>query len=374
MLNRLLRALRRLDWFIIFAVFILITLSFSALYSVELSRANEVSYIPKQAIALILGIIVSVPILSMHYSGWRQLGRNMYLLGLILLVLVLFFGVTIRGTTGWFALFGFNFQPVEFMKVALAIQLARYFSFKVKYPLTWRHILESGALLLLPVVLIMMQPDLGSASILVGTWFFLLLFSGIRWYHLATFLGAGVSTTLIGWFFLLQEYQKDRIAVFLNPDLDPLGAGYNVTQAKIAIGSGGLFGRGLGFGSQSQLKFLPEAQTDFIFSVISEELGFFGSALIILAFGIILWRTFVIVRRSRDKFASFLALSLTSVLIVQMIINVGVNLTLLPTTGVALPFVSYGGSSLLISILIIALLESVAVEQDPSDYLQRNEL
>lgn len=374
MINKLLRALRRLDWFIVFAVFLLIVLSFSALYSVELSRANEVSYIPKQAFALFLGLIVSIPILTMHYSGWRQLGRNIYFFGLIVLLLVLFFGVTIRGTTGWFSLFGFNFQPVELMKVAFAIQLARYFSLKAEYPITWRHILESGALLALPVLLIMMQPDLGSASILVGTWFFLLLFSGIRWYHLATFFTVGAGSTLIGWFFLLQEYQKDRIAVFLNPELDPLGAGYNVTQAKIAIGSGGLLGRGLGFGSQSQLKFLPEAQTDFIFSVISEELGFFGAALIIVAFGIILWRTLVIVKRSRDKFASFLALSLTSVLLVQMIINIGVNLTLLPTTGVALPFVSYGGSSLLISLIIITLLESIAIEQDPSDYLNRGEL
>lgn len=374
MLNRLLRAFRRLDWFIVFAVFLLIVLSFSALYSVELSRADAVRYIPKQAVALVLGLMLSIPIVAMHYSGWRQLGRNVYFFGLILLALVLVFGVTIRGTTGWFSLFGFNFQPVEFMKLAFAVQLARYFSIKGEYPITWRHILESGALLILPVMLVMLQPDLGSASILVGTWFFILLFSGIRWYHLATFAASGVSATLIGWFFLLQDYQKDRIAVFLNPELDPLGAGYNVTQAKIAIGSGGLFGRGLGFGSQSQLKFLPEAQTDFIFSVISEELGFLGSFLVIAAFCIILWRAFVIVKRSRDKFASFLALSLSSVLVVQMIINIGVNLTLLPTTGVALPFVSYGGSSLLISLIIIALLQSIAIEQDPSDYLNRGEI
>lgn len=155
--------------------------------------------------------------------------------------------------------------------------------------------------------------------------------------------------------------------VFIDPELDPLGSGYNILQATIAIGSGRLFGRGLGFGSQSQLKFLPESQTDFIFAVIAEELGFIGALVLFLAFGLLFWRILVLISRAKDHFTAFLAAGLFGALFVQVTVNIGVNLAILPATGVALPFVSYGGSSVLISLLMVGILQSIAVHERPAD-------
>ena len=222
-------------------------------------------------------------------------------------------------------------------------------------------------MVLIPVILTMLQPDLGSAAILIGLWGVMLFFAGLRWIHAGALIGGAALMGVLGWFFLLADYQKQRLEVFLNPELDPLETGYNITQAKIAIGSGGFFGRGLGFGSQSQLQFLPESQTDFIFSVIAEELGFFGVCILFIAILLVLWRILRSARLARDHFSNFLILGIFGLFVVQYIVNIGVNLSLLPATGIALPFVSSGGTSLLISLGIIGILQSIAVRRRPGD-------
>jgi len=189
----------------------------------------------------------------------------------------------------------------------------------------------------------------------------LALFAGMSMKQLVILISTGVGILLLGWFFFFADYQKARLLTFFDPSNDPLGQGYNVAQAMIAIGAGGFFGRGLGFGTQSQLKFLPESQTDFIFAVIAEELGFFGVCLLLCAFGFFVWRTFRLVRMSRDSFTSFLLLGTVAVIFLQVFVNMGMNLGIFPVTGIGLPFVSYGGSSLIFFLSMIGILESVAI-------------
>jgi rod shape determining protein RodA len=216
----------------------------------------------------------------------------------------------------------------------------------------------------LPAGLTILQPDFGGAVTILAVWFLLMFVAGVRRRHLLALAVSALAIGLVGWFLFLQDYQKERVLTFIDPGRAPLTRGYNITQAKIAIGSGGLFGRGLGYGSQSQLRFLPEAQTDFIFAVIAEELGFVAVLAIFLLFLAIFRRALALASRSPDNFALFLALGLALNLFVGFTINVGMNLGLMPVTGIALPFLSAGGSSLLASWIIIGLIQSVAARSE----------
>lgn len=363
---RIWNRIKRMDWVLNIAIICLLSLGFSAIYSVELARATGFGLLQKQFIAFGLGLVLFLGAVRIHYSGWRILARGVYVASIILLIAVLIFGVSINGTTGWFNLGAFSFQPVEFAKIGLVLQLAKFFGEEARRYLDWKEILWSGALTALPAGLVLLQPDLGSASILVLFWGFALLMSGLRASHLAIFAVLAIVVTGGGWL-TLEEFQKERVMVFLQPERDPLGAGYNIRQAKIAIGSGQVFGQGLGYGSQNQLRFLPEAQTDFVFSVIAEELGFLGSILVILSFAVIVWRAYRIGIRARDGFGVNLALFIGVMIALQGMMNIGVNLSLLPATGFPLPFVSYGGSSLLLSMLMAGILQSVVMQQNPAD-------
>jgi len=371
-LARFFRQLQRLDWILLLAVLVLFGFGMAAIYSVELSRESaEFLLLRKQGIAFAIGIVLLVVSAGANYLQLRNYGRLLYLIGIGLMVLVLIFGSTIRGTTGWFVLFGVSFQPVEFMKLALAVELARYFGEHARRQFGWREIFGSGLLTCVPVFLTAIQPDLGSAMLMLGMWGLLVFFAGLRLRQGAILAIVVIAIAIFGWFFLLQPYQKQRVEVFLDPSLDPLEKGYNVTQSRIAIGSGQLFGRGLGFGSQSQLKFLPESQTDFVFAVIAEELGFFGVMIIFFAIGVFMYRSITLSRHARDNFTGFLAIALSASVFVQAMVNIGVNLALLPATGVALPFVSYGGSSLVFSLLMVGILESIAVRERPADIAEK---
>lgn len=364
---RLLRQLQRFDWILFLSVVVLFALGISAIYSVELSQgSNEFALVRKHAIAIAIGLTLLFAAANSNYLLLRNYGRGLYLVGVLMMLLVLFFGRELNGTTGWFIIGSLSFQPVELMKFALVVQLARYFGEHARRRFGWREIFGSGILVAIPVGLTMLQPDLGSAVLLIAIWGIVMFFAGIRAYHVAILGGAGILLLVISWFFLLADYQKTRVEVFMNPELDPLATGYNITQAKIAIGSGQLTGRGLGFGSQSQLKFLPESQTDFIFAVIAEELGFIGVLIILAAFAVLFWRVLLSAARARDNFTGFLAVGLFATIFVQMSVNIGVNLSILPATGVGLPFVSYGGSSLIMFLTLIGVAESIQVRLDPA--------
>lgn len=352
--------LRTFDWWLVLIVLMLTTIGFAAIYSVDLSRGTSLVYFPVQSIALGISLVLLGISSLMHMRLYQLYARWIYVLSVVLLVAVLQFGVTIRGTTGWFRIAGFSFQPAEFAKVGIVIGLGWLISRYGRRFYGPHFFLASALLTMVSVGLIMMQPDLGSALVLMGAWFGYLIAVGVEKKYIFTLIGSAVAVFVIAWFFLFQPYQKNRILTFIDPERDPLGAGYNVTQSVIAIGSGQFFGRGLGFGSQSQLHFLPEAQTDFVFAVIAEELGFIGSSFLLLLFFALLWRLLHIVRYSRSEFGSYVVLGIAFVFFMQLVFNIGGALGLLPITGVTLPFVSYGGSSLIINFLLIGIVQSIA--------------
>lgn len=345
-----------------FATLVLTLFGFSAIYSITLSDTGQgFLLVQKQAAALALGLLLAGLVVWSNYRWARSFALPIYLVSCLALLAVLFFGETIRGTTGWFPIFGFHFQPVELAKIGVIITLARYFADYRQSGLSWKNILLSGAIVALPTGLTLLQPDLGSALLLLGVWFFLLFFAGLKIRQAALIFLVATAVFVVAWFFLFADYQKSRFTSFLNPSNDPMGESYNARQAIIGVGSGNLFGRGLGFGSQSQLKFTPESQTDFIFAVLAEEFGFLGVLLLFGAYYLLLRRLFLRASRSRDDFTSFLLIGIASLFFISFLVNVGMNLGLLPVTGIALPFVSYGGSALIVSLVMVGLVESVAV-------------
>ena len=295
---------RSFDWTLFSAVVLLVALGLSAIYSVDLSRGAELVYFKKQLIALGAGLALFFWASQRQYTFWRSSAKWWYVLALVLLLGVLIFGQNIRGTKGWFTLGGFNFQPVEFAKVGIILIMAYIISrFGRRYerPLFFWG---TGAVALTMIGLVMLQPDLGSAVLIGLIWLGLVYLVGTRRLFLLSLILGLIAAAALGWSFFLKDYQKNRLLNFIDPARDPLISGYNLNQSLIAVGSGQFFGRGLGFGSQSQLRFLPEAQTDFIFAVISEELGFVGSSVIMILFGVIFWRFLRLIKNSGDDFIS----------------------------------------------------------------------
>jgi cell division protein FtsW (lipid II flippase) len=370
LLTNLIKKWPRLDWWLILATFVLFAFGIATITSVELSRgAEEFVLVKKQLLALGLGVGLFIIAASANYQIFRAYARIIYWLCIALLLGLLFVGQTYNGTTGWFVIAGFSFQPVELMKFALVIELARFFADQARERFGWRELWRSSFKIALPTGLVLMQPDWGSASILLLIGGAIIFFAGIRWRHVAAISVAGVVFLSLGlvyvvgsqpWSEFVQGERWQRVTTFLNPNQDPLNQGYNINQAKIAIGAGGIFGRGLGAGSQSQLRFLPESQTDFVFAVIAEELGFIGVLAILGAYVLLYLRLLSLVKLTRDAFAVYLVIGLMASLCAQTCIHVAVNLALLPATGVTLPFVSSGGSSLMLSLLMLGAVESVA--------------
>ncbi len=364
--------LRSADWLLLLCVFTLLLLGLSAIYSVELSQeASGFLHVKKQLVAVVVGVICFLLVALSNYKLLQNYALALYCLCTALLGLVLLFGETIRGSQGWFVMGPVSFQPVELMKIALIVTLSTYFARRASRPFRWRSLMESGLIVLLPVVLVLLEPDFGSASVLLGTWFLFLVFVGVPWRYLVSIVLVLVALLVFSWFFLFADYQRSRIMTFIDPSLDPLDQGYNVTQAIIAIGSGGMWGSGLGFGTQSQLKFLPESQTDFIFAVIAEELGFLGVILVLCSFGFLFYRCGRHAINSRDDFTSYLLLGSGAVFFLQFLVNIGMNLGLFPVTGIGLPLVSYGGSSLITMLILIGIVESIAIARPIADSSSR---
>ncbi len=354
---------RSFDWQLFTGVILLVLMGMAAIYSVDLSRGSDLFFFKKQLFALSVGLVFLFVAATSQHTLWRYLAKWWYLFTLLLMTSVLIFGQTIRGTKGWFSLAGISFQPVEMAKIGLILMIAYIISrFGRRFDKAL-FFFGTGIVTLLLLGLTMLQPDLGSAVLLGAIWFGMVWAAGARRLYLILLTGSVIFVAVMGWFFFLKPYQKDRLANFINPGRDPLNSGYNVTQSIIAVGAGKLFGRGLGFGSQSQLRFLPEAQTDFIFSVIGEELGLAGVVAMLVLFALIFWRLLLIIAKSNDDFVAATATGILILFSAQLFINVGANLGLLPITGITLPFVSYGGSSLVINLLLVGILESMMVKK-----------
>lgn len=361
MIGRFFAAIRQFDWVLFGAMISLIFIGLAVIGSVSLSQTQpDFTNVYKQAAAAGLGLILVFVLGAINYRAYEPAARLFYVLGIVMLVLVLVFGRTIRGTQGWFVFGGWSFQPIEAAKIILVIFLARYFS-RHAYARDVQSLIGSGIGVMVFVGLTFMQPDFGSAMVLVSVWVALLLVSGTKRRYVLMLLSGALIAAVVAWFFVLKPYQHERILTFLDPSRDPLGRGYNLTQSLIAVGAGGVLGRGLGLGSQSQLRFLPEAQTDFIFAVVAEELGFLAVVVVLALYLLLVWRAMRLARQARDNFTVYLTTGIAILLTLQMFVNVGMNMGLMPITGIALPFLSYGGSSLIMSMALVGLLESVAV-------------
>lgn len=361
-MNKLIIHLKHFDWILFTAVLLLICFGLAEIYSVALGRPqSDFLNFKKQVIFAIIGLLAFFALSFLDYNVLRSYSKHLYVFAFIFLAGVLFIGQTTRGTKAWYGLADFGIQPVEFAKFALILFLAKYFSssgFKEK---ELKRILVSCGGALPFMILVLAQPDFGSAFVLFLLWLSIVVLAG---FNKKYFMAIGLILAVIfsfSWHFVLKDYQQQRIITFLNPSFNPLGQGYNVSQAIIAVGAGGIIGRGIGFGSQSQLKFLPEAQTDFIFAVVAEELGFFGAALIILFFGVFFYRCLEHSKRINNDFGVFFILGSASLIFIEMFINIGMNMGILPVIGISLPFLSYGGSGLISSLMFVGVIQNIII-------------
>lgn len=315
----------------------------------------------RQVIWIALGVVV---FFVAGLIDWRFLRRGgiaagIYAVVLIPLVALVLLGQSIQGAKSWFDLGAFALQPVEFVKLALIIALAKYFSRRHIEIRNIRHILVSGVYAGIVFALVAIQPDFGSAIIIFLIWLGMVFVSGISKYHLGALFLLGVVAFAGLWVFGFQDYQRQRIMTFLNPTADIHGAGYNAYQSTVAIGSGEILGKGVGYGTQSKLRFLPEYQTDFIFAAFAEEWGFVGVLIVFGLYGVIFVRILIIASRGASNFETLFALGIFFYFLAHFVLHVGINLGVLPVTGTTIPFMSYGGSHLLAEFFALGVLSGM---------------
>lgn len=355
------RLLRNWDWVMVGACALLCLIGVLVLYSITFKAESLAAPLDWRVQLLFIGLgsIALVTMALIDYRVWGRLTTWLYFLSLGLLVAVALTGRSALGATRWLDLGFFQFQPSELVKLVLIIALARFLAANYDQMDKLRYLLLSLAYMALPMAFVLAQPDLGTALVLLIIWLAMVLMTRVRKLVVVGGIGLGLALLPLVVRFL-RPYQRQRLATFFNPMADPLHTGYNVVQSTIAVGSGQLTGRGLGSGTQSQLNFLPSQHTDFIFAVLAEKLGFVGSLLLIALFGILIWRGVMTAWRAGDRFGFFLGVGIVTMLLFHFFVNVGMNMGIMPVTGIPLPFVSYGGTSLLVSMAAIGLLLSVA--------------
>ena len=355
------RYIRNLDWILILTVFLLtgvgLVLIASATHT-EALRTGVNYFVQRQGLFLAEDLLLVILLLRLDYHVLKQVALPLYVLTLILLLGVMFFGHSTMGAQRWIRLGPVIFQPSEFSKVFIIVCLAAFLDKQAGSLEHWKEYLPAGLFLLAPFVLVLRQPDLGTALVFGAIGFSMFWVCGFKTRWIAWMTGVLICLSPLIWHFL-HEYQRNRIRVFLNPELDPFGAGYHVIQSKIAIGSGLLLGKGWMQGTQSQLNFLPENHTDFIFAVAGEEFGFIGVVVILLLYLILIWRGLTIALNAEDRFGMLLATGITGMYLFHVLVNIGMTAGIMPVTGVPLPFLSYGVSSLTTNMLLAGLLLNI---------------
>lgn len=353
---------RRLKYFdvpLLIVSGLLILVGLAIQYAVSLSSGN-LGIFYRQAAFSAIGIILFFIFAYYGYHKLAKVNRVVYPLLIFALIYLLIFGDPIRGSARWIDFGFFQLQPAELAKIIIGLGLARWLYLKRGQINSWQNLLITFAYAAIPAALILREPDLGSATIIMAIWFGIMLVSPVRRTFIIIFLIASVIFSGVAWKFILHDYQKQRVQVFLSPDKDPKGRGYNVRQAIIAVGSGEWLGRGLGRGLQSELKFLPEEQTDFIFASSAEQIGFIGCLALLVLYYLLLRRLLVIMRYARDDLAMYIVAAILFLFMAQIFINIGMNIGLLPVTGIPLPFLTYGGSSLLVICVSIGIVQNIA--------------
>ncbi len=355
------RYIRNLDWILILTVFLLTGVGLMLIASAthtEALRTGVNYFVQRQGLFLAVDVLLVILLLRLDYHVLKQVALPLYVITLILLLGVMFFGHSTMGAQRWIRLGPVIFQPSEFSKVFIIVCLAAFLDKQAGSLEHWKEYLPAGLFLLAPFVLVLRQPDLGTALVFGAIGFSMFWVCGFKTRWIAWMTGVLICLSPLIWHFL-HEYQRNRIRVFLNPELDPFGAGYHVIQSKIAIGSGLLLGKGWMQGTQSQLNFLPENHTDFIFAVAGEEFGFIGAVVILLLYLILIWRGLTIALNAEDRFGMLLATGITGMYLFHVLVNIGMTAGIMPVTGVPLPFLSYGVSSLTTNMLLAGLLLNI---------------
>ncbi|MHB8772846.1 MAG: rod shape-determining protein RodA [Syntrophales bacterium] len=359
------RLIFNFDWTLLSLVLLLSGIGLVNIYSTGFSLTDfqRTPLYIKQIQWILIGV---TGMAVAFFVDYRFLGRHAYTvygLSVILLLIVHAAGYATRGSQRWIVLGGFTFQPSELVKLTIILALAKYFDrHQLGRNCYLKDLIIPFLIVLAPFLLILKQPDLGTGLIVLILFLSLVFFVGIDWRSVLTAATAGIILVPLGWF-LLKDYQKERILTFFNPERDPLGSGYHIIQSMIAVGSGGLFGKGFLKGSQTQLKFLPEQQTDFVFSVFAEEWGFVGGMILIAMFlSLILWGLKICLH-SKDYLGALVAFGITMLIFWEVFINVGMVLGILPVVGIPLPFLSYGGSSMVVLMTAVGLLMNISVRR-----------
>ena len=347
------------DWVLALSAVAIFLLGLLFLFSS--TYPHNIDYVLRQITWFLLGMLIFFFTAKVNYRKIVGIGNAFYSLIIFLLIAVLIFGSRRLGAQRWLAIGVFNIQPSELGKLFITLALVQYLS-NHKTCGSLRNIFVPLIIVLVPFILIMEEPDLGTALMLLPIMFILLYAWGAPLKYLFSIILCGLLISPLGWF-LLKDYQKERLAVFMNPNADPLGAGYTVIQSRIAIGSGGVFGKGWLSGTQNQLNFLAERHTDFIFSVAGEEWGFLGGLILIGLYYLLIKRGFRIAEKANDPCGRLLAIALLAMIGIQVLVNLSMTMGFMPVVGLPLPLVSYGGSSLLVTMTALGLLESIAIHR-----------
>lgn len=334
---------------------VIILVGFFVLYS---ATGEDVARLHRQNIRMGLALLVMFIIAQISPSTLYRWSPNLYIAGVLLLISVLFFGEVGKGAQRWLNLGFVRFQPSELIKISVPMMIAWYFADR-RLPPRFLNLLSAGILIVIPVLLVAKQPDLGTSILIASAGFFVVFLAGLSWRILSGIFIASVLMAYPIWIYLMHDYQRERVLTFLNPENDPLGSGYHIIQSMIAIGSGGVFGKGWLNGTQSQLDFLPERTTDFIFAVYSEEFGLIGNVLLLALYALVILRGLYIATQAQDTYARLLAGSLSLSFFVYVFVNTGMVTGLLPVVGLPLPLISYGGTSMVTLMAGFGILMSI---------------
>ena len=340
-------------------LFGILTLTLISLFTLYSSSSQNMDLMWRQILRFALAFAFMFVVAQLPPDPLKRWVPCIYIIGVTLLLLVMLFGDVGKGAQRWLDLGLFRFQPSEIMKLAVPLMVAWYLSEQHSLPPNGKSLLMAALIIATPVILIAKQPDLGTALLVVGAGVFVLFFAGISWRLVLGLVVAAAAFTPIVWYFLMHDYQRQRVLTLLNPESDPLGAGYHIIQSKIAIGSGGIYGKGWLNGSQSQLNFLPEHSTDFVFAAFAEEFGLLGISALLTVYLFILVRGILIAVQAQDTFTRLTAGSLTMTFFIYVFVNIGMVIGLLPVVGVPLPLISYGGTSIVTLMISFGILMSI---------------
>ena len=373
----------RFDFILLACVLLLSGFGLLLIYSATMfgpstAGADPASFFKRQLAFLIISVVIFGAMQFLNYRKLKRYWIIIFIINILFLVSVFIFGYEVNGTKGWIDLKFTSIQPSEFSKIFMIICVSAVLSkwrYEKKPAVTFKKVLLSLLIAFLTILLVLIEPDFGQSIIIFAVFILMLFVSGANFLYVLGVTGITVGGVLAGLKMgLIKQYQLDRLLIFLKPGVKPEGAGYNLIQSKMAIGSGRLFGKGLFLGTQTNLNYVPEHHTDFIFSVIGEELGFIGAFLTVLIFAVIIWRCFKIARQASDQFGFLVSAGVGFLILVQMTVNIGMTIGIMPIIGIPLPFLSYGGSNLLSVFIGISLVENIYARREVrKDYEIANE-